>query len=231
MKLDHVVYFTMKTPEEIVHEQQSFGYHVVFGGQHKQWGTQNVLMYVQNAYIEWLTVDKEQKIQASSNPLIELYRYDRSQEGWGTICLSVKQIEHLEQRLIEQHYETSGVIEAERMTSSGQKIKWKMLFIEQPISNDLPFPFFIEWEQDEAERIERLRAEGAMTTENDRLKITNCYVQSSNHLASVNRWSKLLNIPIKNDTTLQLENCLLTFMDGVEKGRNRLMDVAIRYES
>lgn len=231
MKLDHVVYFTMKTPKEIIQEQQSFGYHVVLGGQHKQWGTQNVLMYVQNAYIEWLTVDEEQKVQASSNPLIELYRYDRLQEAWGSICLSVQQIEQLDKQLTAKGYETSGVIDAERMTTAGEKVTWKMLFIEESISNELPFPFFIEWEQTEEERRARLRTEGAMTKENDKLKITNCYLQSSDSLACIKRWSELLNLPIQNQRTLRLENCLLTFMDGLVGRKNRLMDVSIHYES
>src|SRR5699024_1110655 len=231
MKLDHIVYFTMKAPEEIVHEQQSFGYNVVFGGKHKQWGTQNVLMYVQNAYIEWLTVDDDEKVQRSTNPLIELYRYDRSEEGWGTICLSVEQIEQLEERLSGQGYQTSGVIHAERMTSTGEKIKWKMLFIEEPVSNELPFHLFIEWEQTEAAQRKRLRAEGAITTENEKLAITNCFLQSSNCTNRIKQWSTLLNIPVENETTLPLDNCTLTFMEGGEQEKNRLMDVSIRYTS
>ena len=54
MKLDHVVYFTGKELNRIVEEQRSQGRHAVIGGRHEQWGTHNALLYVKNAYVEWL---------------------------------------------------------------------------------------------------------------------------------------------------------------------------------
>ena len=58
MKLDHVVYFTEKAPEEMVAEQQAVDSHAVVGGSHEKWGTHNALLYMKNAYIEWLSVEK-----------------------------------------------------------------------------------------------------------------------------------------------------------------------------
>ena len=44
-------------------------------------------------------------------------------------------------------FRTSGVLDAERRTADGQLRKWKMLFVDQPVLNELPYPFFIEWEE------------------------------------------------------------------------------------
>lgn len=100
MKLDHVVYFSKKTPGEIVQEKKALGYHVVIGGQHKQWGTENALLYVKNAYVEWLTTRDLEIMQQATNPLIKLYRLDLEEgEGWGTICLSVNQIDQYNEQL------------------------------------------------------------------------------------------------------------------------------------
>ena len=44
-------------------------------------------------------------------------------------------------KLNNKGFRTSGVLDAERRTADGELRKWKMLFVEQPVSNELPIHF------------------------------------------------------------------------------------------
>ena len=129
VKLDHVVYFTDKTPKGMVAEQRAAGRHAVIGGSHEKWGTHNALMYVKNAYVEWLSVEHLAIAEQANHPLTEQLLHDG--EGWGTICLSVVGIEKFNEEVNNKGFRTSGVLKAERKTVGGEIRKWKMLFIEQ----------------------------------------------------------------------------------------------------
>lgn len=231
MKLDHVVYFTKKAPLEVVWEQKELGWHTVMGGSHEEWGTYNALMYVNNAYIEWLALENERVAKASDNPLIKLYLHDReNNEGWGTICFSVEGIEDFNERLVQQGYQTSGVLNAQRKTTSGEIKRWKMLFIEQEPSDQLPYPFFIEWEIAESERFESLRADGSILQANEQLEVTTCLFNVHNAPQVVKAWQQLLGVEKTEDTVIELSNCTLQFSEQIQNDeKERLIDVAIEH--
>ncbi|MHA6259895.1 VOC family protein [Sporosarcina sp. CAU 1771] len=222
IKLDHVVYFTKKSPAEVVNEQEQVGRHAVVGGSHVQWGTYNALMYVKNAYLEWLSIERKEIAENAKHPLTEQLLYDV--EGWGTICLSVNNIDEFNNSLIEKGFLTSGVLPAERKTTSGEVRKWKMVFVEQRVSDQLPMPFFIEWEETEEQRLEKLRADGTITSTSSLLEIKECIFNVNDPLESVSAWSNLLAIDTA-DSQLQLENVTLTFRK--KKGKERLTEVLI----
>ena len=113
MKLDHVVYFTGKELNRIVEEQRSQGRHAVIGGRHEQWGTHNALLYVKNAYVEWLAIEHQAIAEEANHPLTNLLLHDlREGEGWGTICLSVDGIERFKEDIENKGFQTSGVLDA-----------------------------------------------------------------------------------------------------------------------
>lgn len=231
MKLDHVVYFTKQSPTDIVVEQRKLGWYTVVGGSHTQWGTYNALMYVNNAYIEWLSLESEQIAVKCENPLVQLYLYDRNDgEGWGTVCFSVKGIEDFNQQLINKGYTTSGVLNAERTTVQGDTRKWRMVFIEQEPSDALPYPFFIEWEKDEQTRWDELRQDGTLVKSNERLEITDCLFSVENAEETTNQWSTLLGVKKTEDTVIELSNCRMKFIDGASRGKKeRLADISIEH--
>lgn len=230
MKLDHVVYFTKKTPSVIVEEQKKMGWHTVIGGSHEKWGTYNALMYVNNAYIEWLSIENEELAHQASNPLVKLYLYDTNDhEGWGTICCSVDDIEAFQQQLIKKGYQTSGVINAERKTVEGDIRRWKMLFIEQEPTNALPYPFFIEWEASEEVRLAQLRKNGTLLKGNERLEISECLFYVSNVEETVKEWVTLLNSEVSENAIINLRNCQIIFIGSEQKEmKERLADVSIQ---
>lgn len=175
IKLDHVVYFTKKSPKEIVDIQQKLGHHAVVGGSHEKWGTCNALMYISNAYVEWLSVERLEVAKKASHPLTDLLLYDlENGDGWGTICLSVNDIDQFNLDLRKMGFKTSGILDAERKTPEGKVRKWKMLFINQSTMDELPMPFFIQWEQEENERLAELRADGTFPLYQQNIRIKEC---------------------------------------------------------
>lgn len=227
MKLDHVVYFTQKEPAQLVEEQQAIGRHAVIGGSHEKWGTYNALLYTQNAYIEWLSVEKEDVAEQANHPLTDLLLHDlKGSDGWGTICLSVDDIERFNEEVENKGFSTSGVLNAERRTADGQIRKWKMLFVNQPVSNELPYPFFIEWEDTDETRFAKLREVGTFTSENDQLRITECVFSVNDPLRETAEWAILLSQKVGNANNIVLPNVLLKFVAQVS-GKERLTDVVI----
>ena len=230
IKLDHVVYFTEKPPKMIIEEQKEMGWHAVIGGSHEKWGTHNALMYMNNAYIEWLSVENKEIAEKSGHQLVDLLLEDVQEgEGWGTMCLSVNQLDIFNEKLCAEGYQTSGVIPAERKTVNGQIRKWKMLFVNQAPSENLPFPFFIEWEKDESERYKELRIDGTVLPDNEKLAITECVLSVRDPVVTISEWSKLLSITPSGDT-LRLPNAKLKFV-GIESDarKERLVEVVVEH--
>ena len=229
MKLDHVVYFTNSCPEYVVAVQQQLGRHAVIGGRHEQWGTQNALMYTHNAYVEWLSVEEPDIAKNADHPLTRLLLHDLTDgEGWGTICISVENIEEFNKDIQQKKFKTSSVIAAQRKTPDGKIRKWKMLFIDQPVSDQLPFPFFIEWEEADNLRIENLRKEGVILPSNDALEMTECIFRVNNAMRESSKWEILLSKKTTAFNEIVLTNVLLKFISEKNVGKERLAEVNIQ---
>lgn len=231
IKLDHVVYFTGKSPTDIVEEQKSLGWHAVIGGSHEKWGTYNALMYVNNAYIEWLSVEHEEIATASDHQLVKQLISDlENRDKWGTICLSVKDINQFNVELNKVGIETSGVLDAERKTLTGEILKWKMLFVKQSPTTELPLPFFIEWEDSISIRYEKLKLDGSLGEDNEELSITSCIFNVFHPAEEASKWASLLNVGLGENNTIHLANTILVFREKeTQVGNERLVDVVIEH--
>ncbi len=226
MKLDHIVYFSNSSPEQVVAQQRSINRHAVIGGRHEKWGTSNALLYTRNAYIEWLCIDNIIVAQKAIQPLTSLLLHDlKSGEGWGTICLSVNNIENFEREINRKGFKTSGVIDGQRKTPDGQLRKWKMLFINQSGLDRLPFPFFIEWGESEAVRFAALRRDGTILPSNERIKVNKCIFESADPVKNLQEWSHLLSCEIVSGNQFRLPNIVLQFEKLRGQKRERLSEV------
>jgi hypothetical protein len=225
MKLDHAVYFTHKTPEEVVSEQCLLGNHVVVGGRHEKWGTRNALMYVKNAYIEYLSIEKMDVAKEVDHPLTKLLLHDlATREGWGTICLSVENIDLFNEEVENKGFKTSGVLAAERRTEDGELRKWKMLFVDQPLSNELPYPFFIEWDEPEEVRLANLRKDGTLIEESEQKEVKECVFYVEDSLLETAEWAILLSRKVGDSDQIELDNVVLRFVQKESK-LDRLAEV------
>ncbi|MBU9672364.1 VOC family protein [Planococcus sp. CP5-4] len=215
MKLDHIVHFTHTSPEASSKFWNEKGFHAISGGSHEDWGTQNALMYGPDYYIEWLTVEDEHIAQASEHPLIQQLQLDG--RGFGTICLRSDNLDQLAQQIEGRGFQTVGPMDANRLTETGETVRWRLLFVDQPISSALPLPFFIEWEEPDEARFAGLKQKGAITELNEGLRLEALVFSVEDPEQKEAQWSRLLG------GSLDLENCRLLFEDG--KGKERLSEV------
>lgn len=228
MKLDHLVYFTTEDPEVTLSEQIKSGRNAIIGGSHKDWGTQNVLLYTQNGYIEWLSVEDIEVASKSDHPLTKLLLHDRPRgNAWGTLCLSVKGIESYRTKIKEKGFEVSEILSAQRKTPEGKTLRWKMLFVYKDSIEELPYPFFIEWEESEEERNQRLAARGAFEASNRNTRIKECNLATANPAEEAKEWGRLLDRMVIEGNQLILPNIRFEFVAVPENGHSRLNAVLI----
>ncbi|WP_167399211.1 VOC family protein [Planococcus maitriensis] len=219
MKLDHIIHFTRTSPIASSTFWNDAGFHAVTGGSHKNWGTQNALMYGPDYYIEWLTVEDGNVAEASGHPLVRQLRHDG--RGFGTVCLRSDNLDQLAKQIEGRGFPTIGPMDSERLTDAGETIRWRLLFIDQPISSALPLPFFIEWEEPDEVRFAGLKQKGAITEFNEKLRLDALVFSVEDPARSEAEWKSLLG------GSISLENCRLAFERGT--GKERLREV--RFES
>lgn len=216
MKLDHIVYFTHNDVKSVVHEQRAKGIEAVAGGQHENWGTANALLYTDNVYIEWLTVEDQEKarLAAVDQPLIRQYFHDQQYgDGWATVCFSVENMEQWKDELDNKGFTTTNIIDASRKTEDGVLLRWKMLFIEQDVSNELPYPFFIEWEESEVQRRARLERTGARTAIHKQQRISECVFHVEDPLRETGEWAVLLSQKVGDANDIRIGDVVLRFIE------------------
>lgn len=229
MYLDHIVHSVTKKPIEVAEDWTDKGIHAVVGGQHTQWGTYNALLYTKTSYIEWLAAEYEEIAKNSNHPLINLMLHDlkTSGAGFNTICIRTTTIDDLSKQLDEQGIKTSGVLHAERKTTSGLVRKWKMLFVKEEISDVLPLPFFIEWEDSDDDRSRLLQEDGTIENSNLELSITACEFHVRNPREVMNKWKSYFQLIEQDEQTLLLENTRLIFKQSTNEDKERLVSIDI----
>lgn len=205
------------------------GIHAVVGGQHTQWGTYNALLYTKTSYIEWLAPEHEEVAKNANHPLINLMLHDLKTMGAGfsTICIRTTTIDDLNKQLEGQGIKTSGILHSERKTTSGLVRKWKMLFVKEEISDALPFPFFIEWEESDEDRLRLLQEDGTIENSNLELSLTACEFHVRNSREVMNKWKSYFQLTEQDEQTLLLENTQLKFIQSKNVATERLASIEI----
>lgn len=217
MKLDHVVYFTQKDLQSITAEQQKLGNHAVPGGRHEQWGTANVLYYTANGYIEWLALQDREKAQQTDQPLVQQLLHDEPYgDQFAAVCFSVQHIEDWKEQLDNKGFKTTAVFPASRKTADGHILRWKMLFIDEPISNELPYPFFIEWEQTEEQRFAQLEQQGVRSSAPSK-RIAECIFRVEDPLQHLGEWAVLLSQKVNDRGEILVGGVVLRFEESAEQ--------------
>ena len=228
MYLDHIVHHVTKVPSEVAMDWSKRGFHAVIGGQHTHWGTYNALLYTKTSYIEWLALEHKEIAENANHPLINLLLHDlKEAPGFGTICIRTTSIEELYLQLEAKGIETSGVLHAERKTTSGLIRKWKMLFVKEEISDALPTPFFIEWEESDEERYHLLQEDGTITKSNLQLNFWACEFHVHNPRETINKWKRYFDLVEEDGNILLLKNTKLIFKHLENGTKERLAAVHI----
>lgn len=160
LALDHVVHFLHRSPAEATEQFRQNGYHAIAGGRHAMWGTWNSLSYFGLSYVEFLAVELADIARQSDNPLIRQLGEEHSRgEGFGQIALRTHEMDDWAQKLRQKGLQVTGPVAGSRTRDDGTVIRWRMLFLKDPLGSQLP-PFLIEWQESDAERIDDLTKRG-----------------------------------------------------------------------
>lgn len=227
MQLDHIVHYVERTPQEMTKHALTQGFHAGMGGKHAQWGTANALHFLSSAYIEWLSLEDEDVAQQADHPLTQLLLHDRPNgPGFLTICLRPDDIEELNSKLNGQGIETTGVLHASRQTPDGQTLQWKMLFIKEEPTDDLPLPFFIEWGQSQEQKYANLANAGQLAANVYYQQVEQVTLHASQPEETAKRWGELFDGQV-NGTEIVLENTRLVFQAS-NQAKKRLHQIDIK---
>lgn len=192
LAFDHIVHFVDRDPVSAIPEWKKHGFLAVKGGSHPQWGSWNSLIYFGLSYAEYLAIENDLIVGGSDNPLMKQMKEDlQNGEGFGNICFRTGNMQSLRERLANSGFTPSKILNAERIREDGTILRWKMMFVEAPASM-APYPFFIQWDQEDADRFKAYCEKGIIPEKQQHLHISKVYyfVQSpEDHAAN---WEKLL---------------------------------------
>lgn len=201
LQFDHLVHVVRCSLLDVINHMKLHGFHVVLGGEHTNWGTQNSLCYFDLAYIEFLAVQNQKVANRAENPLIQQAVYKlQTGEGMLQIALRTDHMEELTERLLEKGFQINGPLEGNRMRDDGTLLSWKMLFIEQ--QEDGPrFPFFIEWSESDEKRRDDLQRKGVISPHNNSIiEMKRVFYAVTNVNETSKQWEELLQIEMSPPT-------------------------------
>jgi Glyoxalase-like domain len=230
LSFDHLVCF-LKKPEEAILPLKERGIHAVKGGRHELWGTYNSLTYFGLSYIEFLGIENLSIAERHEDNRLITQIVDqlskRKQEGPARIAVRTDSITKLTEKFKGKGYKVYGPIPGERVRSDGQVIRWSLLFPENEI-NELPLPFFIQWEKSDEERFVELEEQGLIDSSELGAKFVSVGLIVKNLDQTINKWGELINLKPSEefiDTTinarcrkLDLSGTMLLFCSPIGEG-------------
>ncbi|HLR19151.1 MAG TPA: VOC family protein [Staphylococcus sp.] len=221
LKLDHIIHY--------IHHLDNFKYpgHLFTlhnGGKHEKLGTYNRLAYLNNAYIELLDVynsDVLQKVIKSEEGRVSFpsqILQDKYKQGLKTLAFRTQNIEQLKKDLETRNVEVIGPITMHRENVKGNKTVWKLLYIADPDYRLKP-PFFIQW--DEAEEVRNEKLDPLKQKE---FTINTINIQSEEREHTVKKWEywfdmdKISETKAYTDLKLKNDDVVYRIYDGEHSG-------------
>ena len=112
----------------------------------------------------------------------------------------------------------SEIIHASRKRADGSLLRWKMLFMKQADENDLPWPFFIQWEMNDSQRLIDLKKQNILKQNQENIHVKAIQFIVKNVEEKANKWKKafqMIDHPIELNRELKVKQKKLT-LDGVD---------------
>lgn len=129
------------------------GFSVSAGGAHTGLGTHNSLIRFGVDYIELLAVrDEAEALRARSSTSSVVERLRAGKGGLASFALATTDIERDAARFREHGLPAVGPFAMERLRPDGRRLSWRLL-VPHGESWGKPWPFFIQWDQDDATRL------------------------------------------------------------------------------
>lgn len=226
LRFDHMIHYVdnlknFKYPGDILK--------ISPGGKHHKFGTFNRLSYINENYIELLDVEdpeklrKEAKTEEGRVAFATKIIQDNFKQGFKTMALRTSDIDALKRTLEDHKVDTIGPVEMHRENKKGDKLRWKLLYIADPDYMVKP-PFFIQWEDNEEQRNQKLD-----NLYQKQFRINRIIIDSEKREKTLSKWQKWFKMNIieegENYTDLQLtnDNIIYRIQDGKTSGYNTIV--------
>lgn len=153
LQFDHFVHLT-PDPTKAAEAFQQLGLHAVQGGKHEKLGTYNTLSYFDLSYVELIGIFDEALVSEAASikySLRDTFVENHLQAGPQRIALRSENLQELAERFRAAGLEVHGPTDFSRTRPDGTLVTWKLLFAGKE-NEGLRLPFFIEWDEKDAER-------------------------------------------------------------------------------
>ena len=200
----------------------------VAGGRHPGWGTRNALSYFGLTYIEFLAIADPDELRAATDKFLlsrDAARLLPENEALFRVALRSDDIDATYDQLRRTGVTVSPIVDGQRNDPQGNIIRWRIFTIYGD-TDGLVYPFVLQWEEDDATRLTRLRAQrldaphplGDITLEQAVFEVVNPQ-------AVRDRWQALLGFPPLGEQGLDVGGRQFIFREGAA---NQLTELVFR---
>ena len=228
VQLDHVVHY-VNDLNQVIETFAANDLIAFYGGQHKEWGTHNVLSYFDLSYIEFLSIEEPTLAQNADQVHVvvkDALRHLPTEETLSRLALRTDDIEALA-ACLRQTVQISPIFAGKRTVAKGNLIEWQMFSILGDYQG-LPYPFIIQWSGTEKERRIQLQQSGVIQSHPAGAKeLKKAIFAVDEPAAVVKHWQELFNLPLLQSTQnlgLLIGDKELHFIKGVT---NQLQSIVL----
>lgn len=150
-RLDHIV-IAVRDLDDAIARYRSLGFEARPGGRHTGRGTHNAIVRFGLDYLELMSVYDEAEVRASGRG--HLLEFLATREGPAGYALATDDIGAEAERLRAAGMAITGPFAMERLRPDGSRLSWRLV-VPGDESFKRPWPFFIQWDQPDAERLAR----------------------------------------------------------------------------
>jgi catechol 2,3-dioxygenase-like lactoylglutathione lyase family enzyme len=149
-RFDHLV-IGVRNLEQAMECYRSFGFVVQPGGRHTGQGTHNALIRFGLEYIELLSIEEPVKASSLRGDVLSSFLQQHT-GGLLGYALATNTIHADAERLYKEGLDVVGPIAMQRRRPDGHLLSWYLL-IPDGISWRRPWPFFIQWDDSDEQRL------------------------------------------------------------------------------
>lgn len=167
------------------------------GGKHEAWGTANALGYFGINYIELISVfDRSKSESFSRKDAAAVYDavqdFKNHRERLNTVAIRSDDLQGTWQRLKNDGVPVGTISEGQRLDEQNHLIKWQIFFIDGYIDG-VPYPFFIDWQSSDADRIAQLKKQKLILKHPaGNLKVLKATFEVENPKKVAQKWAKVI---------------------------------------
>ena len=227
LQWDHAVQF-VNQPEAAIETFAGQQLRAVAGGRHPGWGTRNALSYFGLTYIEFLAIADPDELRAATDKFLlsrDAARLLPENEALFRVALRSDDIDATHDQLRRTGVTVSPIVDGQRNDPQGNIIRWRIFTIDGDTAG-LVYPFVLQWGEDDATRLTRLRAQrldaphplGDITLEQAVFEVVNPQ-------AVRDRWQALLGFPPLGEQGLDVGGQQFIFREGAA---NQLTELVFR---